>query len=102
MIDKLKTVVSPSARGIVQGLKGLVQDSQIAFNSNDLDAASELFKTGSDLVKELLPKLTDNKIFKVFLNILSANLDLNRKLASRSRYSCFYRVYKRNPGKSIV
>lgn len=80
LLQKLKEIVTPSARGIVQGLIDATANVQKAAEANDLAAATRIVRRGAELVKQLLPKLTDPKIHRAYEKILKANIKLNKNL----------------------
>lgn len=82
MLQKLQTIVAPSARGLVQGLIDATQNIGKAAEENDLATATRIVRRGAELVKRLLPKLTDPDIHQAYEDILKANIKLYRKLKS--------------------
>lgn len=89
LLREQKKFAIPSARGILQGLIGAVQDLKRAKNEKDPDAAKEILKSVSNILEELLPKLRGGKFYQFYSNTLTKNLHLNQKIASYYGNSVF-------------
>lgn len=80
--SKVENIAPPSALCEVQGLLDGTTNVEKAAEQNDLATVAKNFQAGAELVKQLIPKLTDlPELQQVYENILKVNIRLNRKLA---------------------